>query len=148
MPSRRSKGNTVQLDIDIVVVTLQLLLERAAGASSSFAPWMALLPRADDLNLPALWPADDVGLLSGTLVFREVQESLSKAVDERRWVESAIARGLEQADGWNWNVGNEADIIRRWREGVGGEWKGRPTMAEWLQARCMVQSRAYRVGGR
>lgn len=45
-------------------LALQLLSERAAGASSFWAPYISCLPQAPDL--PMLWPDSDKALLVGT----------------------------------------------------------------------------------
>ena len=135
------------LDKDMVSVTLQVFLECTAGAFSEFAPWMGMLPRGSDLNLPALWPEDDLRPLEGTLVSREVRQCLTAAEVERRQVEASIVSvvGREGDDG-GWGSGGE--FLREVLARGGGTLEGRPTWAEWLHARCIVQSRAYRVGKR
>lgn len=127
------------LETDVAVVTLQVFLERAAGARSAFAPWMTAMPGVrDDLNLPALWPAIDREALEGTLVLQEVEGCLARAKMERDAVAAAISDRLGEGNG----RGREC----RWLDPEGME--GRPTLDEWLHARCTVQSRAYRVGRR
>lgn len=135
-------------EADVTVVTLQVFLERLAGARSALAPWMALLDGKSDLNLPALWPASDLEALQGTLVLQEVEGCLARAEVERDMVAAAIASAL----GGNAEPGREAVaetnkfLGSRWLEFEGME--ERPTRSEWLHARCTVQSRAYRVGQR
>lgn len=129
------------LDKAVMSVTLQVLLERMAGDRSEFAPWMAMLPRWADVNLPALWSEDDLRTLEGTLVLQEVEQCLAAAELERLHVEASIMRFLERED----NMGALLrGVIARGYESL----PGRPTLLEWLHTRCIVQSRAYRVGGR
>lgn len=135
-------------ETDVAAVTLQVCLERIAGARSALAPWMALLDGKGDLNLPALWPASDLEALKGSLVLQEVEECLARAEAERNMVAAAIANAL----GGKVETGREAvaetskllGSLRLDAEGV----EGRSTRREWLHARCTVQSRAYRVGQR
>ncbi|CAM9109403.1 unnamed protein product [Hapterophycus canaliculatus] len=133
---------------DVAVVTLQVFLERAAGSRSTFAPWMAMLSRRGEMNLPALWPARDLEALKGTLVLDDVERCLAKAEAERDMVAVATA------DGAGWAAGKGGEVANGTRELLEDPWldseemAGRPTRAEWLHARCTVQSRAYRVGSR
>eukprot|EP00752_Nemacystus_decipiens_P012235 g10844.t1 len=133
---------------DVAVVTLQLFLERTAGARSALAPWMALLDGKADLNLPALWPTRDLEALRGTLVLQEVQACLARAKVERDVVAAVIANVLGENREAGWGVAADTNKLlgSRWLDFKGME--GKPTPREWLQARCTVQSRAYRVGGR
>lgn len=126
------------LEVDVALVTLQVFLERAAGARSAFAPWMALLRGRDHLNLPALWPASDLEALEGTLVQQEIEACLARAEMERDVVAAAISE--------RFGGGEEHGRACCWLDPEGME--GRPTLSEWLHARCTVQSRAYRVGRR
>lgn len=135
----------VSFDKDVAVVTLQLILERAAGPKSSFAPWMKMLPRSRYLNLPVLWPKHDLAELRGTLVLRDAEELLKAAVVELQRVSAAILEGLESAA--RNVVDGELGIPQQWYQ-ANGKMLSRLTMTQWLQARCMVQSRAYRVGSR
>lgn len=128
-------------------VTLQVLLERMAGDRSEFAPWMVMLPRGADLNLPALWPEDDLKTLEGTLVLEEVKQCLAAAELERSHVEASIMSFVDReavVDGEDNGGALLREVITRSHESLAG----RPTWLEWLHTRCIVQSRAYRVGGR
>lgn len=130
------------------MITLQVFLESAAGASSTCAPWMALLNRNVDLNLPALWPDSDLEGLKGTLVLQDVEVCLARAKSECIAVAAAMMDGQrEDLGGQGWS-GAETDGFPgcTWLDPSNME--GRPTFAEWLHARCTVQSRAYRVGRR
>lgn len=149
IPASRSEED-VAFETDVAVVTLQVFLEGVAGERSAFAPWMAMLGPKGDLNLPALWPAGDLEALKGTLVLEEVERCVAKAALERDMIAAAIDVG---GAGWAHGKGEEgADEAgefseqHRWLDW--GEMGGRPTQAEWLHARCTVQSRAYRVGSR
>ncbi|CAM9722641.1 unnamed protein product [Scytosiphon promiscuus] len=148
VPSRFEEDTAFERDV--AVVTLQVFLESAAGARSSFAPWMAALSLRGELNLPALWPPKDLRALKGTLVLEEVERCLAKAEVERDAVAAALAGGVGCAAAGNGEkvVANEAsrNSEHRWldMEDMGK----RLTRAEWLHARCTVQSRAYRVGSR
>lgn len=140
--------NNIAFETDVVVVTLQVFLECVSDTRSTCAPWMAMLNRKDELNLPALWPASDREALRGTLVLQEVENCLARAEVERDVVAAAIANGLRG----NVKVGggalNETDELPECRWFDAKEVEGRPTLAEWLHARCTVQSRAYRIGPR
>lgn len=129
------------LDKDVMSVTLQVLLERMAGDRSEFAPWMAMLPRGAELNLPALWSEDHLRTLEGTLVLQEVEQCLAAAERERLHVEASIMRFLERKVVVDNRGALLREVIARGHESL----PGRPT---WLHTRCIVQSRAYRVGGR
>ncbi|CAM9258124.1 unnamed protein product [Ectocarpus sp. 6 AP-2014] len=130
---------------DVAVVTLQVFLESAAGNRSTCAPWMAMLNRKGSLNLPALWPDSDLEGLKGTLVLQDVEACLARAKSERVAVAAAMVKGLRGDFGGGGRAGGEG------RSFPGCPWldtsnmEGRPTFAEWLHARCTVQSRAYRV---
>lgn len=132
----------------VAVVTLQVCLERFAGARSALAPWMALLNGKGDLNLPALWPASDLEALKGTLVLQEVEGCLARAEMERNMVAAAFANVLRE------EVEPGREAVAETDKLLGSQWLdskgmvGRPTHREWLHARCTVQSRAYRVGQR
>lgn len=139
----------ITFESDVVAVTLQLFLESVAGARSTFAPWMSTLNPKGKLNLPALWPADEIDPLKGTLVWREVEKCLARADIERDVVAAAIENGLREKGnvrGAGCGGGAESPPEPLWADS--GKMKGRPTKAEWLHARCTVQSRAYRVGPR
>ena len=149
-PSRvglKLSGEPIALERDMTVVTLQLFLERLAGPRSTFAPWMTLLNREGSLNLPALWPAKDIEALKGTLVLREVEKCLKSAKAERNFVADAVANGLGGKFANN-GRGSAIDSFPELACLGSGELNGRPTQAEWLHARCTIQSRAYRVGPR
>ncbi|CAM9931585.1 unnamed protein product [Discosporangium mesarthrocarpum] len=149
---------------DIRTVTLQLFLEQAAGSHSEFAPWLAALPQcADTLNLPALWPENDLAALMGTLVFGETLSLLQQANEERDAVVQALTVALEAclvpesvqeerkpSIGWGWGGTGDTSLKHGPRLSLErlGDMTGRPTKEEWLLARCVVQSRAYRIGGR
>lgn len=137
----------VAFERDVAVVTLQLFLERLAGSRSTFGPWMALLNREGGLNLPALWPAEDIEALKGTLVLREVEKGLKRAEGERNIVAAAVANGLG-GKVVNAGGGSEIDIFPELACLDFVRLDGRPTQTEWLHARCTIQSRAYRVGPR
>lgn len=140
--------NNIDFETDVAVVTLQVFLEGVLGTRSTCSPWMAMLSRKDELNLPALWPASDREALKGTLVLQEVEKCLAKAEVERDVVAAAIANGLRgdvEVEGGALNETHELPECR-WFDAK--EVEGRPTHAEWLHARCTVQSRAYRVGPR
>lgn len=137
----------IPLERDVVVVTLQVWMECLAGASSAFAPWMSLLPRTGGLNLPALWQAGDLETLKGTLILNAVETCVARAGEERSLVEAAFAEVLAQG-AEDTGDDTEIDVARELIWVRGDEMKGRPTLAEWLHARCTVQSRAYRVGQR
>ncbi|CAM9292438.1 unnamed protein product [Ectocarpus sp. 8 AP-2014] len=128
---------------DVAVVTLQVFLESAAGARSTCAPWMAMLNRKGSLNLPALWPDSDLEGLKGTLVLQDVEACLARAKSERVAVAAAMVKGLRGDIG-----GGEAGGFPECAWLDPSNMEGRPTFAEWLHARCTVQSRAYRVGRR
>ena len=144
-PSSATPEGAGAFEPDVAVVTLQLFLERIAGARSALAPWMALLNGKGDL--PALWPASDLEALKGTLVLQEVEACLVRAEVERNMVAAAILNVLEDIE-----AGREA--VAETNKLPGSRWldfkgmAGRPTHREWLGARCTVQSRAYRVGQR
>ncbi|CAN0516254.1 unnamed protein product [Ectocarpus sp. 12 AP-2014] len=133
---------------DVAVVTLQVFLESAAGARSTCAPWMAMLNRKGNLNLPALWPDSDLEGLKGTLVLRDVEACLARAKSERVAVAAAMVKGLQGDLGGGGRPGGEAGGIPECTWLDPSNMEGRPTFAEWLHARCTVQSRAYRVGRR
>lgn len=136
----------VAFEKDVAVVTLQLFLERLAGRRSKFAPWMALLNQAG-LSLPALWPTKDIEALKGTLVLREIEKCLKMAEVECNLMAVALGTGLggmaASLEGRSATDGFP-ELACLDSEGANGI----PTQAEWLQARCTIQSRAYRVGGR
>lgn len=128
---------------DVTVVTLQLFLECMAGARSELAPWIATLPQEGDLALPALWSPHDLEPLKGTLVMREIDSCLARVAAERHLVEAAIGRGVGRR-----GRGKETDAVSEWYLLDNVDMKGRPTHSEWLHLRCIVQSRAYRMGNR
>lgn len=137
-------GEDLSFERDVAVVTLQLFLECVAGARSELAPWIAMLPQKGELTLPALWPPHDLEPLKGTLVMREIDNCLARVAAERNLIEAAIARGVERGE---WGKGTDTTV----GEPPGLEnvkLKGQPTQAEWLRLRCIVQSRAYRMGNR
>ena len=105
-----------------------------------------MLGREESLNLPALWPAKDIEALKGTLVLQEVETCLKRAELERNLVAAAVADGLRgkvaNAGGFSTDAFPELACLDS------GGLKGRPTQAEWLHARCTIQSRAYHVGPR
>lgn len=149
-PSRvgpKLPGEPIALERDVAVVTLQLFLERVAGPRSTFAPWMALLNRKGSLDLPALWPARDIETLKGTIVLREVEKCLERAEAERNLVAGAVADALGGKVANN-GRGSAMDSFPELACLGSGGLNGRPTQAEWLHARCTIQSRAYRVGPR
>lgn len=147
MVGPKLSGEPVALERDVAVVTLQLFLERLAGPRSTFAPWMALLNREGSLNLPALWPAKDIEALKGTLVLREVHKCLERAVVEHNLVAAAVADGLGGTVA-NAGGGSAIDTFPELACLDSGGVNGRLTQAEWLHARCTIQSRAYRVESR
>lgn len=157
-PPRCDRDGRKQIEVeeDVASVTLQLFLEHAAGERSAFAPWVTMLPldNDDELNLPALWPADDRAALRGTVVLRDTEECLTRAMVERNWVANALARRLERTqEGGEMSTmageGEAEGVIREWCNPSSGEdMRRRPGLEEWLRVRCAVQSRAYRVGGR
>lgn len=128
---------------DVAILTLQLLLEQSAGKRSYFYPWLATLPRAEELNLPALWPENHLAELHGTLLLRDVLDSVDTAKAEWRHVSAAFRR----------TPGDEvrSDGVERLRQWLGPDFGltlNKLNMEGWLLARCLIQSRAYRVGGR
>lgn len=138
----------ITFETDVAVVTLQVFLECVANTRSTCAPWMAMLNRQDELNLPALWPASDREALKGTLVLQEVEKCLLRARVERDVVATVIANGLADTCEVGGGVVNETDELPDCHWFDTKEMEGRPTHAEWLHARCTVQSRAYHVGPR
>lgn len=140
-------GEAITFERDVAVVTLQVFVEVVAGARSAYAPWMAMLDGKWTQTLPALWPLCDLSALKGTLVLREVRKCLERSKVERNVVAAAIESGLKQGVGTARGGSGTGALPEE--HGLGyEEMKGRPTQAEWLRARCAVQSRAYRVGPR
>lgn len=150
----RNGGKHITMEHDVMVVTLQLFLEHAAGSRSAFSPWLAMLSlQKGNHNLPALWPAGDRAALRGTVVLRDTEECLARAVLERDWAAEAIACGLECArDGVKGNTvekgGETNSVVQTWCSPGDKDMRDRPGLAEWIRARSAVQSRAYRVRGR
>ncbi|CAM9730479.1 unnamed protein product [Ectocarpus fasciculatus] len=138
----------LRFERDVAVVTLQVFLESAAGARSTYATWMAMLNRNGPLNLPALWPDSDLEGLKGTLVLQDVEVCLARAKSERIAVAAAMVKGLRGGLGVGGWAGGETGGFPECTWLDPSSMEGRPTFAEWMHARCTVQSRAYRVGRR
>lgn len=74
-----------------------LLIERAAGAESRLAPFMASLPAAaDDIGLPAAWAEGEVSQLQCPAILRQVRVV---AVCARHGVARLCAQGRASAAG-------------------------------------------------
>jgi [ribulose-bisphosphate carboxylase]-lysine N-methyltransferase len=71
-------------------IALQLLLERAKGGTSAWAPWVKTLPGRDELELPYFWPEADKRLLEGTTVGDAIEEN-QEALEEE--FEQLVAQG-------------------------------------------------------
>lgn len=59
---------------DTGLIALQILWERAQGEKSKLAPWIAMMPAAEDLDMPLFWDKEDLSLAdaSSTRVRRSV----------------------------------------------------------------------------
>ena len=91
-------------------VALQLLLERAKGAKSAWAPWVETLPGRDELELPYFWPEADQQLLEGTTVGDAIEENREALEEEfeqlasQGWCDKFPA-GVFTLEGYEWAVG-------------------------------------------
>ncbi|CAM9530916.1 unnamed protein product [Hapterophycus canaliculatus] len=47
---------------DTGLIALQILWERAQGGGSKMAPWIAVLPTAEELGIPLFWDEADLAL--------------------------------------------------------------------------------------
>lgn len=56
------------------LIALQILWERAQGEKSKLAPWIAMMPAAEELDMPLFWDKEDLSLAdaSSTRVRRYV----------------------------------------------------------------------------
>jgi len=62
-------------------IALQLIYERARGSSSSYAPWLAMIPDREGLGMPLFWSAAERKILEGSSVLDETEE-LGEALED------------------------------------------------------------------
>eukprot|EP00611_Tribonema_gayanum_P001916 TRINITY_DN1140_c0_g1_i1.p1 TRINITY_DN1140_c0_g1~~TRINITY_DN1140_c0_g1_i1.p1 ORF type:complete len:519 (-),score=98.48 TRINITY_DN1140_c0_g1_i1:29-1585(-) len=104
-------------------VALKLAVEACLGGRSFYAPYIAVLPSAAELNLPVLWPPSEQQLLRRTLLAADTAAFRARLRQEFQTVRAALP-----------HIANAA-LRRRLRNGL--------TARRWAWARCAVMSRAY-----
>lgn len=67
-------------------IALQLIYERARGSSSSYAPWLAMIPDREGLEMPLFWSAAEKRMLEGSSVLDDTEELADALADEFRQV--------------------------------------------------------------
>ena len=67
-------------------IALQLIYERTKGASSSYAPWLAMIPDREGLGMPLFWSAAERKMLEGSAVLDDTEELVDALEDEFKQV--------------------------------------------------------------
>lgn len=90
-------------------LVLHLLCERAAGADSAWAPYLALL--GDQADHPLLWPDDARAQLAGSSALRTLEARRRQVADDAALLVQAGANELPVAAAWRQATGGGAPLV-------------------------------------
>jgi len=87
--ARQALGSkAADLDAE-TAIALQLIKEKAEGDKSFYAPWISILPSAEELDVPLMWSDEEKEMLEGSKVGEDVEELKESLSDEFKQLQSA-----------------------------------------------------------